>query len=68
MKNKKIYIQPKEIRAGRPFEYNLSEETIKELLRTRRGADAKKDAHEYLCDYINEQRGLLGTCIRVIAH
>jgi hypothetical protein len=59
------YVKPKVIRAGCEYEYRMAADEIKWLLINRKGADKNKDAQEYLCDYVNEQCGILGSCIRV---
>ena len=62
---KRQYVQPKEIRAGGEFEYKMPIITYNDLLKEckkERGGDAQT----YLCNYVNEQYYLLGTCVRVI--
>lgn len=52
---------------GKDFvEYKLPKEAILDILNNRNKADEKIDPQKYLCDYINEECGLLGYCIRVI--
>lgn len=59
------YVAPTEIRAGGQFEYKmptgLYNDLLKECKKTKGG-----EAQTYLCNYVNEQYGLLGTCVRVI--
>lgn len=59
------YVKPTEIRAGREFEYKMPmavyEDILKECKKSKGG-----DAQTYLCSWVNEQFGLLGTCVRVI--
>lgn len=47
------------------YEYSMSKEAVKDILRDRIGADAKKHPQTYLCEYVTEQYGLKGTCIKV---
>lgn len=61
------YVKPKEIRAGGEIEYKMSAEEIADLLKNRKGPDKNKNAQEFLCDYVNEQCGLLGSCVRVLS-
>lgn len=61
------YVIPTGISMGGYVEYKMSGEFIDDLLKNRKGMDAKKDAQEFLCDYVNEQCGLLGACVRVIS-
>lgn len=59
------YVAPVEIRAGREFEYKMPlavyQDILKECKKEKGG-----DAQTYLCNWVNEQFGLLGTCVRVI--
>ena len=48
------------------FEYTMPYALAKELLRNRDSADKKLTTNEYLCKYVNEQRGLLKPVTRVI--
>jgi hypothetical protein len=43
----------------------MSKEAIKDTLRDRKGADAKKNPQQYLCEFVTEQCGLRGTCVKV---
>lgn len=61
------YVAPKFIKAGNDYEYKMSSLTIDDLLNNRRGVEVRKDAQEFLCDFVTEQSGLLGNCVRVIA-
>lgn len=59
----KISIAPDAI--GPFYEYTMSKESIADTLRDRKGADAKKHPQQYLCEFVTEQYGLRGTCIKV---
>lgn len=48
------------------IEYKMSPATIKDLLTNRNKLEEKVDPQKYLCDYVNEQCGLMGYCVRVI--
>jgi hypothetical protein len=47
------------------YEYTMSKECAADTLRDRRGEDAKKHPAQYLCEFVTEQYGLKGTCVRV---
>lgn len=47
------------------YEYTMSKDCAADVLRDRRGEDAKKHPAQYLCEYVTEQYGLKGTCVRV---
>lgn len=53
---------------GRAYEYKMSAECAKNILKNRSGMDAKKNPQQYLCEYVTEQYGLLGTCIKVLTY
>lgn len=47
------------------YTYQMSVACAKLILKNRKGDELKKANQEYLCQYVNEQYGLLGTCIEV---
>lgn len=52
---------------GRTFEYVMSKEMAKDLLERRKGeVERKKRPQDYLIEYVNTERGIMGTCTRVI--
>lgn len=53
---------------GRTYEYKMSPLCARDILKDRKGDDAKKDPQQYLCEYVTEQYGLLGTCIKVLTY
>lgn len=53
---------------GRAYEYKMSAECARNILKDRKGNDAKKNPQQYLCEYVTEQYGLLGTCIKVLTY
>ena len=53
---------------GRAYEYKMSAECARTILKERKGNDAKKNPQQYLCEYVTEQYGLLGTCIKVLTY
>ena len=53
---------------GRAYEYKMSAECAKNILKNRSGNDAKKNPQQYLCEYVTEQYGLLGTCVKVLTY
>lgn len=48
------------------FEYKMPRECANDVLRDRKGPDAKMNAQDYLCAYVNDQYGLIGNCVKVI--
>ena len=48
------------------FEYKMSKELGSSLLKDRKGEDKKKHPQEYLCQIVNEQFGIKGTCTKVL--
>ena len=48
------------------FEYKMSRDCAADILRDRKGPEAKMGAQDYLCFYVNEQLGLRGNCVKVI--
>ena len=53
---------------GRAYEYKMSAECARNILKDRKGNDAKKNPQQYLCEYVTEQYGLLGTCVKVLTY
>ena len=51
-----------------PVEYKMPEAFAKNLLKSRKGTDAKLTPKEYLCNYVNEQCDVRGTCVKVILY
>ena len=54
--------------AQMPFgavEYRMSKVAINDLLKNRKGSDAKLPPQKFLCKYVNEQEGLLYHCVKV---
>lgn len=47
-------------------EYHMSQVAIDDLLKNRKGADAKMNPQKFLCKYVNEQMGLLYNCVKVV--
>lgn len=45
------------------FEYKMSEEMAKNYLKENKG---KKNVQEYLCNIVNTQFGIKGTCVRIL--
>ena len=48
------------------IEYKMPKEMARIILKARKGTDAKMKPNDFLCKYVNEQYGLLGTCTNVI--
>lgn len=59
-------VKPTSIRAGGMLEYKMPVETYNEYVRAAKKANVG-DIQAYLCKIVNEQYGLLGTCVRVIS-
>lgn len=49
-----------------PIEYKMPEAFAKQLLKKRKDDENKIRPQEYLCNYVNEQLGIKGTCVKVI--
>ena len=54
------------MKKGCTVEYKMSKTLAAEILKHRKGTDAKKNPQESLVRYVNEQCGLLHPCVRVI--
>lgn len=52
----------------RPIEYKMPVKLAQELLKARKGNDAKKNKQAWLCEYVNTEYNLLGNCTRVILY
>lgn len=48
------------------IEYRMSKAAINDLLKNRKGSEAKMSAQKFLCKYVNEQEGLLYHCVKVV--
>lgn len=61
------YVKPTVIRAGGEIEYKMPEAMYNEIVKQAKKENCG-DFQTYLCKYVNEQFGLLGTCVRVIPY
>ena len=61
------YVKPTAIRAGGEIEYKMPEAMYNEIVKQAKKENCG-DLQTYLCKYVNEQFGLLGTCVRVIPY
>ena len=50
---------------GQLFEYAMSEEYAKFLLARRKKEQSKLEPQAYLCKCVNEDCGMIGTCVYV---
>lgn len=48
------------------FEYKMSKEMANAYLNARKGEEKKKHPQEYLCQIVNNEFGIKGTCTRVL--
>jgi hypothetical protein len=48
------------------FEFKMTKEMAKSYLKMRKGDDKKKTPQEYLCQVVNNEFGIKGTCTRVL--
>ena len=48
------------------FEYKMTKEMANAYLNARKGEEKKKHPQEYLCQIVNNEFGIKGTCIRVL--
>ena len=53
---------------GGSVEYKMTETLAKELLKKRKGTDAKMNPTDYLCKVVNETFGLKNYCVNVILY
>lgn len=48
------------------FEYKMTKEMANAYLNARKGEEKKKHPQEYLCQIVNNEFGIKGTCTRVL--
>ena len=48
------------------FEYKMTKNMADMYLKERKGLDKNKHPQEYLCDIVNSEFGIKGTCTRVV--
>lgn len=60
-KNKKVVVNQKG-----DFEYKMTKEMADAYLKGRKGPDKNKHPQEYLCQVVNNEFGIKGTCTRVL--
>ena len=48
------------------FEYKMTKEMADAYLKGRKGTDKNKHPQEYLCQLVNNEFGIKGTCTRVL--
>lgn len=48
------------------FEYKMTKNMADMYLKERKGPDKNKHPQEYLCDIVNSEFGIKGTCTRVV--
>ena len=48
------------------FEYKMTKDMAHAYLNSRKGDDKKKHPQEYLCQLVNNEFGIKGTCSKVI--
>ena len=48
------------------FKYKMTKEMSDAYLKGRKGTDKNKQPQEYLCDVVNSEFGIKGTCTRVL--
>lgn len=48
------------------FEYKMTKEMANAYLNTRKGEEKKKHPQEYLCQVVNNEFGIKGTCTKVL--
>lgn len=47
------------------FEYKMSKEMANAYLKDRKGEERKKHPQKYLCEVVNNEFDIMGTCTRV---
>lgn len=61
------YFYPKDSYIGKEYvEYRMPKASIIDLLNNRTKLEQKINPQKYLCDYVNNEYGLMGYCVRVI--
>ena len=50
------------------FEYKMPDKMARELLKNRKGEEAKMRPNDFLCKVVNENFGLKYTCVNVIRY
>lgn len=61
------YFYPKDPYVGKEYvEYCMPKASIIDLLNNRTKLEQKINPQKYLCDYVNNECGLMGYCVRVI--
>lgn len=61
------YFYPKDSYVGKEYvEYRMPKASIIDLLNNRNKLEQKINPQKYLCDYVNNEYGLMGYCVRVI--
>ena len=48
------------------IEYKMTKEMADAYLKSRKGDDKKKHQQEYLCEVVNTEFGIKGTCVKVL--
>ena len=48
------------------IEYQMSRTMAEDILDLRKGKDKGIDPQKWLCDYVNDQMGFIGYCIKVV--
>lgn len=48
------------------IEYRMPKAMMEDLVKNRTPQEKKMDVQDFLCNYVNEQLGLLGYCVRVV--
>ena len=59
------YVEPKYDQCTTYYEYVMPKGMAAELLENRSGDERKMRPHDYLVKVVNEQFGILGTCVKV---
>ena len=54
------------MKANDNFEYKMTTRLYEEYLKGRKGKNKNLDPQTYLCQIINEEYGIKGTCVRVL--
>ena len=53
---------------GGCIEYKMPDLMARELLKLRKGEEAKMKPNDFLCKVVNEEFGALGRCVNVIRY
>ena len=66
MWNRVPHFKEIKMKANDNFEYKMTTRLYEEYLKGRKGKNKNLDPQTYLCQIINEEYGIKGTCVKVL--